>query len=77
MPVLGISAGGSAAYLEPIVRTLAEGVIEPKTTKKTARAAYNECVRFATKHVDALIERWEEDRAKVPGTIPGLARFGL
>jgi len=28
VPVLGISAGGSAAYLEPIVRTLAEGVIE-------------------------------------------------
>ena len=28
VPVLGIDAGGSAAYLEPIVRTLAEGVIE-------------------------------------------------
>ena len=38
---------------------LAEGTIDPKFTKKTARAAYNECVRWATEHVDALRARWE------------------
>ena len=42
---------------------LAEGAIDPKVMKKTARAAYNECVQFAAEHVGALLTRWEKARA--------------